>query len=119
VNETDFKGREAENITRVRSVFADLDGAPLEPVMRNGQVPHIITETPPKKWHTYWRVEDLPLDQFESVQNALAAKFDGDSSVHDLPRVMRLPGFLHCKEEPFLTHIVSTSDIPAYKADQF
>jgi hypothetical protein len=32
VNETDLKGRTAKNITSVRAVFVDLDGAPLEPV---------------------------------------------------------------------------------------
>jgi hypothetical protein len=33
INETDGKGRRNENITRVRSQFVDLDGAPLAPVM--------------------------------------------------------------------------------------
>ena len=49
---------------------------------------------------------DLPLDQFESVQKTLIARFDGDPAVHDLPRVMRLPGFYHHKHEPFLVRII-------------
>lgn len=31
INETDGEGRKAENIVRVRHLFVDLDGAPLEP----------------------------------------------------------------------------------------
>src|SRR4051812_17420197 len=34
VNATNFKGRSADNVIRVRAVFADLDGAPLEPVLK-------------------------------------------------------------------------------------
>lgn len=107
VNETDFKGRSTENITRVRAVFVDLDGAPLEPVQSFGLEPHIIVESSPGRWHAYWRVDDLPRDRFTEVQIALARWFDSDPSVKDLPRVMRLPGFFHCKGEPFQTRMVS------------
>jgi hypothetical protein len=119
VNETDGKGRKKENIVRVRALYDDLDGAPLEPVLANGRPPHIITETSPQRWHTYWRVFDFPLDQFTSAQKALIECFGGDPSVHDLPRVMRLPGFIHRKGEPFLTRIVSTSEAPPYKPTDF
>src|SRR5262249_43718021 len=43
---------------------------------------------------------------FERLQKGLAAWFGGDD-VHDLPRVMRVPGFIHKKAEPFLSHIVA------------
>jgi hypothetical protein len=37
----------------------------------------------------------------------LAHKFNGDKSVSDLARVMRLPGFYHRKTDtPFLTRLV-------------
>jgi Protein of unknown function (DUF3987)/RepB DNA-primase N-terminal domain len=58
-------------------------------------------------------------EQFAELQKALAARFGGDPSVHDLPRVMRLPGFFHRKGAPFLTLIVSTNDAPAYTAADF
>jgi putative DNA primase/helicase len=63
VNETDGKGRKEGNIVRIRAAFADLDGAPLEPVLANGMQPHIVTETSPGRWHAYWRVCDLPLER--------------------------------------------------------
>lgn len=106
VNETDGTGRQAHNITRVRSVFVDLDGAPLQPVLDAGLEPHIVVESSPGKWHCYWHVEDCPLDQFGVVQRALAQRFGGDPSVHDLPRVLRVPGFMHNKGDPYLSHVL-------------
>jgi RecA-family ATPase len=105
INETDGKGRKGENITRVRALFADLDGAPLEPVMAHQPPPHLVVQTSPNRFHAYWFVEGLPFEQFKASQQALARKFGGDA-VHDLPRVMRLPGFLHRKGEPFLVQII-------------
>jgi hypothetical protein len=50
VNETDGKDREKTNITRVRAVFTDLDGAPIDPVIGETVLqPHIITETSPER----------------------------------------------------------------------
>jgi len=96
---TDGKGRQAHNIKRVRAVFVDLDGAPLKPVLEAGLAPHIVCESSRGRFHAYWLTDDCPLDQFERVQRALARRFGGDPSVHDLPRVMRLPGFRHFKHD--------------------
>jgi len=128
VNATDFKGRSADNINRIRSVFADLDGALLEPVIAEGALrPHIITETSPGRWHTYWRIvqrevatDEKAIDgkitpeQFSAVQRAIAARYGGDSVVQDLPRVMRLPGFIHRKAEPFQSRVVEINDLEPY-----
>jgi hypothetical protein len=120
VNETDGKGRSGDNIVRVRYLFLDLDGAPLEPVLADGRTPHIVIESSASRWHTYWRVADVPLDQFKKLQKSLIEQFGGDKAIHDLPRVMRLPGFMHRKGEPFLSHIVSTSDeLPPYTIADF
>ena len=101
INETDGKGRKAENITRVRAVFVDLDGAPLQPVLDAEPPPHIVVNTSPDRYHAYWLVSDMPLEGFEKAQGALIKRFDGDSSVKDLPRLMRLPGFFNLKGVPF------------------
>jgi hypothetical protein len=116
VNETDGKGRQARNIVRVRAVFVDLDGAPLSFVLQAGLDPHCIVKSSPGRWHCYWRVSDCPLDDFKRVQMALARRFNGDTSVHDLPRVLRLPGFLHSKAEPFLSRLIDAGfDGPPYR----
>jgi hypothetical protein len=116
VNKTDGKGRREHNITHVRAVFADLDGPPLEPVKACGLAPHMIIESSPGRWQAYWLVSDLPLTQFEGVQRSIANRFGGDNVV-DLPRVMRLPGFLHQKGEPFRVRAEITDAAP-YTAEQ-
>jgi hypothetical protein len=125
VNQTDGEGRKAENIVRIRAVFADLDGAPLEPVMAARLKPHIVTESSPAKWHCYWLVDGMPLEDFTAVQTAIIERFNSDPVIHDLPRVMRLPGFVHAKvkngvrAEPFVSRIISVHDGPAYPAINF
>lgn len=105
VNQLDGNGHRRENVNRVRAAFVDLDGAPLEPVTAWKLSPHMVIESSPGRWHAYWLVADLPLDQFATIQKALAQLFDGDPKVCDLPRVMRLPGFAHCKGSPHLVTI--------------
>jgi hypothetical protein len=125
VNETDGKGRKAENIIRVRAVYTDLDGAPLEPVMRGRVKPHIVVESSPQRWHCYWLVAGMPLEDFSAVQLAIIERFNSDRSVHDLPRVMRLPGFIHSKvkngirSELFVSRIIQAIDGPPYPASYF
>jgi hypothetical protein len=118
VNEADGMGRRAENITRVRAVFVDLDGAPLQPVLACMLEPHIIVESSPGRFHAYWIVDGLPLDQFPAVQRAIAARFNGDPAVIDVCRVMRVPGFYHQKAERFQTRVHGISDRLPYTADQ-
>ncbi len=100
VSETNGKGRKAENITRARALFVDLEGAPLDPVLAYERKPHIVTETSPRRWHAFWRVADIKLEEFAGLQKSLIERFGADKSVHDLPRVMRLPGFVHRKITP-------------------
>src|SRR5262249_47975825 len=104
----------------VRSHFGDLDGALLEPVLAPGEPKtHIITETSSGRWQVYWRVVNAPLDQFGTVQKAIAARYNGDKAVHDLPRVMRLPGFIHRKGVPFRSRLVQASDHEPYEWSEF
>ena len=67
----------------------------------------------------------MHLADFRSAQKALIEKFSSDPSVHDLPRVMRLPGFIHCKvkdgiaSEPFCTRIIKAEYGMPYPASIF
>jgi RepB DNA-primase N-terminal domain len=103
--------RKIENVIRVRALFADDDAPERLPdveaaVSRLMPPPSIIVETSPGKRHFYWLTDDCPLDRFTEVQKALAAALGTDPTVCDLPRVMRVPGFLHQKGAPFLTRLV-------------
>jgi len=113
-NRGDGKGRSATNVVAADAVFVDLDGAPLAPVLSASPEPHIVVESSPGRYHAWWQVDAFPLAQFTPVQKALAARFAGDPTVHDLPRVMRLPGFIHWKGEPFLTRVTRTAPAQPY-----
>lgn len=112
INETDGKGRSAENVVKVRAYFVDLDGAPIEPVTAWEMAPHIVVQSSPGKWHAYWLVSDAPCDSasFGRVQMGLIERFGGDRSVKDLPRVMRLPGFHHRKGAPQMVEVIHQRD---------
>jgi AAA domain/RepB DNA-primase N-terminal domain len=116
VNETDGQGRTEKNIGRVRAVFVDLDGAPLPTTFH--AKPHVVIESSPGRWHLYWRVKNFPLSQFTPLQTRLAAHYGGDPKICDLPRVMRLPGFFHCKGAPFRSRLVEVHDHDAYTVEQ-
>lgn len=103
-SQTDPRRRNARNTARVNSLFVDFDGAPLPETWR--LEPSLIVESSLARYHAYWICLDIPLEEFSALQLALAALYGGDSVCHDLPRVMRVPGFLHQKAEPFLSTII-------------
>lgn len=121
VNSTDEQGRSKSHITAVRALFIDFDSADNERVKRlliEPFPPNLIIESSPDKHHAYWLADGIPLDMFTEWQKVLIRYFkelgDEPDNIHDLPRVMRLAGFNHCKVnnnkgltgEPFLTRIV-------------
>jgi RepB DNA-primase from phage plasmid len=113
VNEGDSNGRKTESVTRIRAYCADFDGAslpqgwPLEPSM--------VVETSPGKFHTYWilqggEVAPLDNDAWNRQQDAIARAVGSQpDDCKGLNRVMRIPGFLHQKGEPFTSRIVSST----------
>jgi hypothetical protein len=119
INQGDGRNRRAENVTAVRALFVDLDGAPLEPVLRGPILPHLVTQTSPGRWHAYWLVEGVPLDGFSHLQAQLAKMFNADPCVKDLCRVMRIPGFDHCKGASYRTRLVKVDDKPVIAMREF
>jgi hypothetical protein len=110
VNQTDGKGRAAENITHVRAQFVDLDGASLAPVLAWSLKPRIVIETSPGKFHAYWLVTkeaSIDFDGFRERQRQLVKLFNADPKCIDPPRVLRLAGFIHRKAAPFRCRIVN------------
>jgi hypothetical protein len=109
LNETDGLGRRTQNIIRVRAYAFDTDGAPLRNGERLGLLPTAIIESSPGRYWVVYLIEDAPLDaaNFKRTQKQLAQLMESDESVCDLPRVMRLPGFLHQKnpDRPFMSRI--------------
>jgi hypothetical protein len=117
VNNGDLQGRRAENVTSITAYFADLDGTP--PPTTLPLQPTITIESSPGKYHLYWRVTNAPLNTFPHVQKHIALLLDADPSVHDLPRVLRLPGYTHHKRDPFTTRITLLEPDNAYTHETF
>ena len=117
-NESDGQGQSAHNIVRVRAVFADLDGVPVENLDRFDLQPHILVETSPSKFHAYWLATEVPLDRFTGLQKRLAHLISSDPVVCDLPRIMRVPGTFHCKGAPFQSRLIQVNEGPRYTLEQ-
>jgi hypothetical protein len=102
VNETDLTGRRTENIGRPRALFVDADSD--EQVQRCIKTFYACGAHPSRTvksgrgLHFYFFADDIPLDQFTTLQKSLIQKVGTDPAIHDLPRVMRLPGTLHLKD---------------------
>ncbi len=109
VNQTDGGGRKVENVTALRALFVDCDGTrelPTEWMLH----PSLIVQRGPRHWHAYWLLvpgEDLA--RFTHAQKQLATYWGTDLGVSDLPRVMRIPGFVHHKGEPTAVRLVHES----------
>ena len=87
--------------------------------LSEGLDPHLIVESSLGKYHIYWMVKDFPVDKLKVVQKGVIEKLNyrdegssderiksmaniklADEVIHDLPRVMRVPGFYHHKKDP-------------------
>ncbi|ODB88991.1 hypothetical protein A3193_09300 [Candidatus Thiodiazotropha endoloripes] len=113
INQTNGIGRGVEDICRVRAIFIDDDqGIDVE---RFPVQPHIRVETSTDHYHYYWRVEALPLSEFQSCQQQLARRYQGDSRVQALNQSMQLPGFWRRKRlnSPRLPKIRAISEAPS------
>ena len=102
-------GHEDSEITRVTAQFVECDDISLKAQWEQLQAfpvePSIIVKTR-KSLHAYWLMQDADLAAFRRVQKRLIAHFDGDKSCINESRVLRLPGFLHCKAEPLSVQCV-------------
>ena len=97
VQQGDGKGRAGKNVTGLRALFLDDDKGTVNLSMLKACRPNIIVHSGQGQ-HYYWLLkEGEKLSDFGPAQKALAARFGTDPAVHDLPRVMRLPGTIHYK----------------------
>lgn len=107
VNATTVGQRRAADVTQVRALFADFDG--VEPGAWH-LPPSMVVQSGHGK-HAYWVVQDAPIDGFVEAQKRIALHYGSDFKVHDLPRVMRLPGTWHQKGEPVMVDLVQVSAV--------
>ena len=63
-------------------------------------------------------MKDAKVAQFRPIQKALVQYFGGDPACVNESRVMRLPGFYHCKKEPVLVECISFHPERRYTQEQ-
>lgn len=108
VNAMDGIGRELSNVQYIRAHVVDLDNlltaaANYERAAVGNPLPAFAVQTSTGKFHVYWSMEPYTGNDFYSLQQRkLRQIYDGDKSVVDATRVLRVPGFYHLKGEPFL-----------------
>lgn len=93
INQTDGQGRKTANITGLRALFIDIDDPGV-----HAAIDASMTVWSGHGWHVYWVLHDgEPLDAFVPAQKHLIRAYGSDKAVCDLPRLMRLPGFVNPK----------------------
>ena len=69
--------------------------------------------------HVYWIMDGTAeVEKFRSVQQMLVKHFSGDPACVNLSRVMRLPGFNHCKTDPIPVVCIDYHPERIYSQDQ-
>jgi hypothetical protein len=108
INEMDGSGRyEIANVQTIRCQAIDLDNlsAPInyERAIGFNPFPSFAVQSSPGKYHVYWTTRrHNNLNGFTLIQRKLRTLFDGDKTIIDPSRVLRLPGFFHLKQQPHL-----------------
>ncbi len=99
-----YGGHEDTDITRINAQFVECDNLSMEEQLAQIKAfpvqPSLIVRTR-KSLHTYWLMKDAKVESFRRVQKRLIAQFQGDRTIINESRVLRLPGFNHCKGEPY------------------
>ena len=116
-----FGGHNDESITRINAQFVEMDHSTFEEQWERINAfplpPSMVIKTR-KSLHTYWFVRDAEVSRFRHIQKQLIAHFDGDPVCINESRVMRLPGFYHCKREPVMVECVLFHPERRYTQDQ-
>ncbi len=98
-----FGGHEDTAISRINAQFVEMDDLSFEEQQKAVDAfplpPSMIIKTR-KSLHVYWLVTGAKVERFRPIQKQLVAHFHGDPMCVNESRVMRLPGFNHCKKEP-------------------
>ena len=117
--------RSNKNIKSIRALYVDYDLDTSENPFNQEPKPHVVIQTSPLRYHAYWKISDCSLEQFPLIQKALAIfcygpgvkREDVDFGTCAAGGVMRCPGFIHQKAEPFLSRIVEVNEGPDYSVN--
>ena len=102
-------GTKAADVLLARCLFTDFDdgiapGEALERIRQAGLPRPTLLIFSGHGTHAYWRLTEplTDLAEWTRLQKLLILTVGSDPSVHDPPRIMRLPGLWNRKQEPFI-----------------
>ena len=116
-------GNNDASISMINAQFVEMDHGSrkeqMEKIEKFPLEPSMIIETQ-KSYHVYYMLdESADKARFETIQKQLVKYFDGDPACVNPSRVMRLPGFWHCKtEDKVMVKCVSFHPERRYSQDQ-
>jgi len=98
-----YGGQEDAAITRINAQFFEMDDGTFEEQQKKVDAfplpPSMVIKTQ-KSLHVYYFMDSTAkVDRFREIQKRLVKQFGGDPVCVNESRVMRLPGFQHCKKE--------------------
>ena len=116
--------RNQQAVRILKALFVDTDEGDrktLDKFLKRINIkPHFVVESSPTKYHYYFLIEDTEAtkqNRFKwlSCQTKFASLDSGfDSSMADVSRVLRIPGFYHTKNKPFKVRIKYASTHQRY-----
>lgn len=102
-------GNTDAEVKTAKAQFVEMDNASFDEQFQRVSAfplePSIIVKTR-KSLHCYWLIHNGDITRFRAIQERLAQAFDGDPVCKNESRVMRVPGFNHCKGEPVMVECV-------------
>lgn len=118
INAMDGVGNELANVSYIRTHAVDLDNLSaqqnLERAAAWSPAPSFAVQSSAGKYHCYFRMVPYQSNDFYTLhQRKLRQLFDGDGSIIDPTRVMRVPGFFHMKQ-PASPHLVTCWALGGY-----
>lgn len=104
-------GRTKQDVAEIKHVFQDFDvngAGALKSLLERRDIPkpNYIIESSPGRFQTIWKVEGFTREKAEGLMIGMGRELGGDPAVHDVTRVMRLPGFFnHKRDTPHLVTV--------------
>ncbi len=118
-----YGGQDDDSITRINAQFFEMDDGTFEEQQAKIDAfklpPSMIIRTR-KSLHVYYFMDgNAKVERFRTIQKQLVKQFNGDSVCVNESRVMRLPGFNHCKTDiPVMVECISFHPERKYSQDQ-
>jgi putative DNA primase/helicase len=114
-------GHSDSDITRINAQFVEMDSGNFKEQQTKIDAfplpPSIIVKTR-KSLHCYWLMKEAEVSRFREIQLRLVKQFDGDPMCQNESRVLRLPGFYHCKQEPVMVECLRFKPDTKYTQEQ-